>query len=352
MKSDRKIRIVFFADTHLGFDYPLRPKVKRRRRGKDFFDNYQKVLSYAIDTKADLLIHGGDLFFRSRVPQKIIDLVYQPLIEFADRGIPVFLVPGNHERSNLPTSLFLNHPNIHIFEKPRTFAVDVPGVRISLSGFPCERNGIRDSFQSLLEATGWNENCGDINLLCIHQAVEGAQVGPSNYTFRHGQDVIRHADVPAGFQAVLAGHIHRQQILWIHSDSSGGNVPVIYSGSTERTSFAEKGEKKGFFEISFARSNLRKLGIEGLHFIELATRPMEDLHITSKVHAPNVRSYIQREIERFDQNSIVRMKCDRDIGDEVRKMFTGHFLRNTFPETMNVQFSSDFFDRKSKTEKI
>ena len=50
------IRIVFFSDTHLGFDYPVRGVRKtrgvrkageRRRRGADFFDNFERVLRYA-----------------------------------------------------------------------------------------------------------------------------------------------------------------------------------------------------------------------------------------------------------------------------------------------------------------
>ena len=33
------IRILLIADTHLGFDLPFRPRIKRRRRGLDFFAN-------------------------------------------------------------------------------------------------------------------------------------------------------------------------------------------------------------------------------------------------------------------------------------------------------------------------
>ena len=109
------LRIVFLADTHLGFDYPVKPRIKRRRRGPDFFANFRQVLEYARQTRPDIVLHGGDLFFRSKIPPKIIDLVYGDLFDFAGEGIPLLIVPGNHERSILPASLFLNHPNIHIF---------------------------------------------------------------------------------------------------------------------------------------------------------------------------------------------------------------------------------------------
>ena len=91
---------------HLGFDFPLKPRIERRRRGPDFFDNFHRVLDYARKTRPDFLVHGGDLFFRAKIPQLIVDMVYQDLFEFAAEGIPTLIVPGNHERSILPVSLF------------------------------------------------------------------------------------------------------------------------------------------------------------------------------------------------------------------------------------------------------
>ena len=38
------IRILLVADSHLGFDLPFRPRIKRRRRGPDFFVNFEWAL--------------------------------------------------------------------------------------------------------------------------------------------------------------------------------------------------------------------------------------------------------------------------------------------------------------------
>ena len=38
-------------------------------------------------------------------------------------------------------------------------------------------------------------------------------VGPVGYTFRYAPNVIRTSEIPLGFAAVLAGHIHRFQVL-------------------------------------------------------------------------------------------------------------------------------------------
>ena len=57
------IRILFLSDTHLGIDWPLRPRVKRSRRGDDFWHNYLLALQPAFNKEVDLVIHGGDLLY-------------------------------------------------------------------------------------------------------------------------------------------------------------------------------------------------------------------------------------------------------------------------------------------------
>jgi DNA repair exonuclease SbcCD nuclease subunit len=335
MASNQQIRIRFFADTHLGFDYPIKPRITRRRRGQDFFDNFQFVLDGASAAKIDLLVHGGDLFFRSLIPPKIIDLAYSALFEFAEKGIPILIVPGNHERSRLPASLYLTHPNIYVYAKAMTYTFEIRGRRVCLSGFPFERGDIKQSFKTILNSTGWEGTNGDLRILCIHQAVEGAQVGPSNYTFRNGKDVIRLADIPDAFDAILVGHIHRKQIL------NRSNTPVIYPGSTERTSFAEKDEDKGFCDITFQNNDNNGWHMEELDFIRLPSRPMVDLYLNENVSEDNLAKFLQAKVGKLHQDAIVRIRSRGTPDNGLKKRLTSDFLRRLFPSTMNVQLGSE-----------
>ena len=63
------MRVLFVSDTHLGFDLPARPRVDRRRRGPDFFACFERALEPALRGEADVVVHGGDLLYRSRVPR-------------------------------------------------------------------------------------------------------------------------------------------------------------------------------------------------------------------------------------------------------------------------------------------
>ena len=226
------IRVLLIADTHLG-------------RGENFFTSYERALRPAFAGEADLVVHGGDVFFRSRVKPGVVLRAFEPLKRIADSGVPVVVVPGNHERSAIPFPLLAAHPRVHILDRPRTVALNVRGIAIAVAGFPCERDSVRERFAEAVERTAWSAVPAAIRLLCLHQTVEGATVGPADFVFRGGPDVIPGRAIPQGFAAVLAGHIHRHQVLTADLRGRALAAPVFYPGATERTSAAENGEAKG-----------------------------------------------------------------------------------------------------------
>jgi DNA repair protein SbcD/Mre11 len=342
MDHQRNIRILLCADTHLGFDEPVRPRVERRRRGPDFFANFQRVLDDARDRRVDLVIHGGDLFFRSRVPGAILDRVYRMLIDFAAFGIPVLIVPGNHERSVLPSSLFLSHPNIRIFTQPETMVFEIAGTKVAVAGFPCDREHVRHRFRSLVAETGLAGTETDVRILCLHQAVEGAQVGPSNFTFRGGSDVVLMTDLPSEVDAVLAGHIHRRQIL-THRRPDGTSLPVVYPGSIERTSFAERFEPKGYFDLTIGGPGGDGRQRLEFAFVPLPARPMEDIVLGRDLDRSGLRGFLRSRLAGLDPDSIVRLNCDEGLPVEARLSVTADLLREVCPATMNIQFGAGFF---------
>src|ERR1051326_3488848 len=96
------VRILLLADSHLGFDLPTRTRVERRRRGHDFLANYERALAPALAGEVDVVVHAGDVFDRSSVVTTLAYQAFEPLRRIASLGIPVLVVPGNHERSRLP----------------------------------------------------------------------------------------------------------------------------------------------------------------------------------------------------------------------------------------------------------
>jgi DNA repair exonuclease SbcCD nuclease subunit len=333
------IKILLLADTHLGFDDPIRPRVERRRRGPDFFANYARALEPARAGQVDLVVHGGDLFFRSRVHESIVHRALEPLAQLAAQGMPVFLVPGNHERSRIPLHLLRAQRGLHIFDEPRTFWVDVQGMTIALVGFPFDRDA-RSNFKDQLARARSEDQPASVRLLCMHQTVEGAQVGPSGYTFREGRDVIRGRDLPTGFQAALCGHIHRAQVL--REDLSGDALPypVLYPGSVERTSFAEREEEKGYMILEIGREQGR-VSLCSIRFVPLPTRSMLTLDIDlGEYEGLKLRAHLLEQLGGLDPDAVVRLRFQNLEAASAQTLPTTRELRALAPVTMNVSVSS------------
>jgi DNA repair protein SbcD/Mre11 len=330
------VRILLLADTHLGFDLPVRPRIERRRRGHDFLANYARALEPALAGKVDVVVHGGDVFNRSRPVPSLAYQAFEPLTRVADTGVPVFIVPGNHERGKLPHLRFANHPGIHVFDNPRTFVAEVAGVRVALSGFPSERDTVRGRFTELLQATRGGDIAADARLLCLHQCVEGATVGPGNYTFTTAPDVIRGADIPSGFVAVLSGHIHRHQVLTRDLRGRPLAAPVLYPGSIERTSIAEADEDKGFMLVDLvmdegaARVDWR--------FNTLPARPLVrcalDVNSCSGVE---LEARLRMLVTEAPVDAVLTIHVEGSVTDQAGRLLSAANLRSLAPATMNVE---------------
>jgi DNA repair exonuclease SbcCD nuclease subunit len=331
------LRVLFLADTHLGFDDPLQTRVERRRRGPDFYDNFRLALQPARNGEVDVVIHGGDIFFRSKVRPDVVQKTLGIIAEVTDRGVPFVLVPGNHERSATPLPLLWDIEGLFVFRKPDTFIIEAKGERLALAGFPCERNGIRQAFPRLLAETGWDRQQADIRLLCMHQTVEGATVGPEGYTFRGGDDIIPGRMIPGGFAAVLSGHIHRAQALRHDVQGNPLAAPVIYPGSTERTAFAEKDETKGYVLLDLMGAAGDRGRMVGKRFIALPTRPMVDLTLSLKgLDRMQLDDLMDRTFANLNPDCILRLTIDRWPAGDEKGLLSVDRLRKRAPQ-MNFE---------------
>jgi DNA repair exonuclease SbcCD nuclease subunit len=308
----RLVHILFLSDTHLGFDEPLLPRSRNLHRGPDFLANFHRVLEVARAERADAVVHGGDLFYRSRVPDSLVDRAMAPLVELAESGIPVLLVPGNHERSSLPRTLF------------------------TIGGFPFVRQGARDLFPRLVAATGLSSEPSDVRFLCIHQMVEGARVGPSGYQFRSGDDVVRTSDLPGDVTAILSGHVHRHQVLRVDLSGKPLKAPVVYPGSTERTSFAEMNETKGFVSIRVGPTDRPAGGLPSIEFRELPARPMYVRTLDSG-SLPTVLSRFRQSLADVDAGGVLRVRIPADLASSSARIIAA--VKAIVPRTMILSFS-------------
>ncbi|HSK19244.1 MAG TPA: metallophosphoesterase [Longimicrobiales bacterium] len=346
------LRILFLADSHLGFDLPLRPRVARRRRGHDFLANHAAALEPALNGEVDAVVHGGDVFHRPDVNEALAWQALRPLVRAAEAGVPVFIVPGNHERARIPHARFADHPRVHVFDRARTYAIDVRGRRVAFAGFPFERHDVRSRFPELVERTGWRNHDATLRVLCMHHCAEGATVGISagsrDFSFTTARDVVRVRDVPKSFAAVLSGHIHRRQALTTDLRGRPLDVPVLYPGSVERTSLAEIGETKGYMIVHVDAAG--DGGRARWEFRDLYARPMiaEDIAVSgvgavSGSSGPGTLSgsalddAVRRIVAAAPADAVLRIRITGDLDAEHWRVLRAAHVRSFAPDTMNLE---------------
>ncbi|RMF76225.1 MAG: DNA repair exonuclease, partial [Planctomycetota bacterium] len=261
----RGLRILHIADSHIGAGMPDRPRKSGRRRGDDIIDSYRRVLQRAREFDVDLVLHAGDVFDRPDPSPSLIAVACEPLLSLAADGIPVVVTPGNHERSILPNSLLLSHQNVYILARPRTIVLKLRGCRVAVTGMPCIRRQSAQRFPAALAETNWEAAKADCRVLLLHQTIESATCGPAGYRFRSGEDVIERDAIPAAFDYVALGHIHRMQCL---EPTLFDGAPLVYAGSPDRISFAERDEPKGCMLVEERGGGL------AARFLEHDVRPM------------------------------------------------------------------------------
>ncbi|MFX0094681.1 MAG: exonuclease SbcCD subunit D, partial [Candidatus Hodarchaeota archaeon] len=184
MRGNASFRFIHTADTHLGIGLSKRTKkVRAWHRSQDFMENFSKIIKEANKPEIDFLLHGGDVFDRSSPPKVVIDETFSKLFQVA-RQKPVFLVPGNHERSILQTGLLGSFSRLYNFNQPKTVKIELKGLKIAVSGFPCKRHDFSQNFSNILKKTDYENVKADYKILLMHQLLETAMVGVKDFSFK------------------------------------------------------------------------------------------------------------------------------------------------------------------------
>lgn len=237
------------------------------------------VAEGAMERGVDIVLHSGDLFDVARPTPREYVIAEQ----FADRicgaGIPLAMIGCNHGLPQSPLEvhalapLIGRHPNLHILLRPDVITVETQSGPIQIAGLPWPQRATLAAKDELagLSPEALNALISDKLGLVIHSLMARGTPGIPLVLLGHimlresifsndetapdtGQIMVSAEDL-MGFDAAILGDVHRAQ-------SFGDDGRIFYTGSTDRCSFGEEAEAKGWWLVTLDGQRFSKEQIE------------------------------------------------------------------------------------------
>jgi len=257
------MKFLHVSDTHLGYSaYRKATEDGINQREMDAYNAFEQFVDYATKNKPDLIIHAGDLFDSVRPNNRAITFAVKQINRLSKKDIPIVIIAGNHEHPKLKEtghifSIFDHMENVYPVYNAKyekiPFTIDKEEVMVHCIP-QCE---LKKQFNEELKKLKPDKNA-DCNIFVSHGSVTGVK----DFTMNEFNELIIPARVLSrDFDYIALGHFHRYSKL-------ANNA--FYSGSTERFTFTDAPDAKGFLELEFKNGKLKH------SFIELRNRPMID----------------------------------------------------------------------------
>ncbi|MDQ2732108.1 MAG: metallophosphoesterase [Armatimonadota bacterium] len=268
------ITAIVTSDNHLGAYYArFRPdRLEGRRRRLQ--ENFERVVDAAIDRKADLFLHAGDLFDRPDPRNAERNFVAGQVRRLLDARIPLFVIAGNHDRPRsfgydggaLPHEELEALGAIHLFRETQKLVPEIIFIRrqrVCIWGMSSDFN--RPPGACPLEGIAeHHQRGGDIDLVLLHYGVEGWAQPFANEPCLSLANLDRlQAD------AICVGHLHTP-----NERRLPGGAVLLNPGATEHIHFGEEHLRCGFWQLQL------ETGHAETEYIPLRTQPMRTLDLS------------------------------------------------------------------------
>ncbi len=325
------MKFVHITDTHLGYhQYGL------EERARDFFDVFEEAVEFAIGKKVDFVIHSGDFFHTSRPSNAVLLEGINLVNRLKEANIPVFIIPGNHDRGSRVKDVsplhILKNFGAKLIEQD---TIEYDGIYISglkyLSKFALKKIG---SIKPVLEKFLEKGHNAYFHILMLHQEF-------SPY-FPNGLYLSK--EVPEGFSYIGIGHFHENVEPFKY-----GEGWVVYPGSTEFTAYSQNEDKKtkGFYFIE--KNNEIKIQFIPLQrrrpyiTVEFEENSIEDIIKTIK-NEIEIKKSINKKAPVIILKGYIQDYTLKDIASKLAK-------EGIYPDKENVLYINFVLKRKEEAKK-
>jgi len=323
------LKFIHLSDLHLG----------KRVNEFSMLEDQAYILNQIIDIidaeAPDGVLVAGDVYDRPLPPIEAVELLDGFLVALSERGIPVFLISGNHDSAERLAfgGRLMEGGGVHISPAyggavaPITLTdgegpVDVyllPFVKPALVRryFPEEEIvTYTDALRAAIDGMGVDST--HRNILVTHQFVTGATRSESEDLSVGGADNVDEA-VFAPFDYVALGHLHAQQQV--------GRETIRYCGAPLKYAFSEAGQEKSVTVV--------ELGPKGS--VDLRTVPLHPLRELRELRG----TYLELTARSFYAGTTypadylhITLTDEEDIPDAIGK------LRAIYPLIMRLDYDN------------
>lgn len=310
------IKILAFGDVHIGVHrYGHQDVVTGiHTRVQDTINSLKSACEIALTNKVDFVSILGDVF-NMNTPSNIERQLFIDAISILFGKIPIYIIPGNHDRESLSHTLssikLLGTANgVHIIDTPQIIKIkDYNFVFV-----PWDKDGKMLKYIETVKDTS--------NSILFGHFIASSAVYSNNFRPEVGEDIVPLSLLDSSqFSLVAIGHIHKQQTL-----GKKGNIQYI--GSLVKWDFSEALEQKGCSLIKIDN------GVT-LDFIPIPDRKFIQVDYKD-VHSLNEKD-IKDAVVKVVGECMVSEKSKVNI-NELKKMLHGKCFKI---EDISIDFKKD-----------
>ena len=327
-------RIVHTSDLHIDPGYVFLSGDKLLRRRQDFLDAFTQIIDFCIRESPDLLMIAGDFYDRNMPRNSPRVEVLRKLRELSQKtGTQVVITTGNHDSPKSQSDLHSPLRALEVFENVVVFdgatyekhVLEKSGKTLGIysRGF----NSFRSNQDPVADLPSCEEDFGVVLLHAHLHELSPIYKNDSQYAPFSAKSC-----VGKGFQYFALGHIHRHQV-----HTSGSSV-FCYPGSTERYTFDEEDQTKGFVVAELGEGFTK----DTLRFIELKTRPVRTVEIACDPAVQDIADHALTAIHDRGSDILLRVKLTGNVlFDVYRRYRKNDLLRGLSESFFGVQVVND-----------
>lgn len=241
---EKKIKFAHLADLHLG-------GWREKNMTKLNFLSFQKSIQIILEKKLDFVIFAGDIF-NSAIPSiEIVEAFVDELKKLKKQNIPIYVIAGSHDYSNLGKSFISLLDKTGILtdvgkfeyidkDKIKLNYIKNDKLKLNIVGVLGKKHGLDKNIYSNISKQDLNKDY--LNIFLFHTTLDNFKPSFMNNV----KTEVTKEYLPVGFDYYAGGHIHS------FMQSTYSNSPILYSGCLFPNNFSElKREKPGFVICEF-----------------------------------------------------------------------------------------------------